>query len=89
MPSSGSSAVKPMYPDVHAGDVCNVFDAREWGGKDHPDGNERYFHPATVLEVHNARHRRDRTLTVRFHHDGRVSRGHLTTFVEVLNVAPH
>jgi hypothetical protein len=56
-----------------------VFDARLWGGKDHPDGNERYWKRATILALQGRGERE--MATVKFHHDGRVSRGHFTSMM--------
>lgn len=58
-------------------DVRLVFDKKLWGGRDHPDGNERYWKAADILELDVTEHGEE-VATVRFHHDGRISRGHFT-----------
>lgn len=57
------------------GSVALVFDPKLWGHKDVGD-NSQFWKPATILLVEGAGPRQ--TATVRFHHDGRVSRGHFT-----------
>jgi hypothetical protein len=52
-----------------------VFDPVLWGGKDVGD-NAQFWQRATILDVYPDRDGRDMLATVRFHHDGRVSRGH-------------
>jgi hypothetical protein len=52
---------------------AEVFDARLWGGRDVGD-NSQFWKWATVLDVEG--HGKRKTATVRFDHDGRVSRGH-------------
>jgi hypothetical protein len=58
-------------------EIREVFDGREWerAGFDQPDGNEQFWHPATILSTSLTEYGEE-IATVRFHHDGRVSRGH-------------
>lgn len=65
---------------ARVGDVMNVFDAREWGGRD-VDDNSQFFHPATILEL-STTCRDEQVATVQFHHDARVSRGHFVWGME-------
>ena len=69
-------AVAPDLPSRQRGSVVLVFDSVLWGGRDVGD-NSQFLKPATILEVGRTRDKwRDLVATVRFHHDGRVSRGH-------------
>lgn len=65
-----------------SGAVALVFDNVEWGGKDVGD-NSQFWRPATILRTYRSRDRHaDWLADVRFHHDGRVSRGHFTNCME-------
>jgi hypothetical protein len=56
-----------------------VFDAKAWreAGYDQPDGNEQFWKPATIISTSRSDHDEE-VATVRFDHDGRLSRGHFT-----------
>ncbi len=60
---------------MKVGDQVIVFDPKLWGGKDSGD-NSQFFKEATVCEIDPPG--RDQTAVVKFHHDGRRSRGHFT-----------
>jgi hypothetical protein len=76
-----------METDLRVGDVAIVFDSKLWGGKDQGN-NSQFFKPATILEIYpygfdaHGRPRNERLATVRFHHDGRISKGH---FVDMMS----
>lgn len=59
----------------HQSSVMLVFDAAEWAGRDVGD-NSQFWHEASILKRYCSV-RGDEYATVRFHHDGRISRGHL------------
>lgn len=66
-----------------------VFDAAEWvaAGGDQPDGNERFYHSALILERQSgsgllADGSREQLLMVLFLHDGRRSAGHFEHMTE-------
>lgn len=68
---------------IQPGDTVKVFDAKVWGGRDGPNGNAHCFKEATVLSTHLTEDKyRDHVATVRFHHDGRISKGRFTDGME-------
>lgn len=64
-----------------------VFDPREWeqAGYDQPEGNGRFYHRATILSVSRTDGYRELIATIRFHHDGRISKGH---FIDGMQEVP-
>jgi hypothetical protein len=56
-----------------------VFDSVEWekAGYDRPEGNDRFYHSAEILEVSGFGI--EQVATIKFEHDGRISRGHFTS----------
>jgi hypothetical protein len=74
--------------NLQIGDVAIVFDSKLWGGRDNREGNSWYYKEATVLSVYRTPNDPmrfsygDVVADVRFHHDGRVSKGH---FVDMMN----
>jgi hypothetical protein len=58
-----------------------VFDAVLWGGKDTGD-NRQFMKEAEILDRYLQREGYGELATVRFLHDGRVSRGHFVDCME-------
>lgn len=69
---------------VRLGDVCRVFDADEWGGKDDTvNGNGRFYHPAEIVGLKPSQGWPGKQVaTVRWLHNGRVTRGHFVDSME-------
>jgi hypothetical protein len=68
---------------VSAGERWRFFDYRPWerAGGDHPEGNDRYFLPATVVRVYS-RPGYDELADIEYDHEpGRISRAHFTNIV--------
>lgn len=65
---------------VMIGKVVSVFDPQEWNGQDQGD-NSQFFHPATILDVYYSSDL-ELLADVRFHHDGRVSTGHIVSLIQ-------
>jgi hypothetical protein len=68
-------------------DVRLVFDNKLWGGRDHPSGNGRFMRAADILSISETEYGEE-VATVRFHHDGRVSRGHFTAAMQPVIYGP-
>lgn len=58
-----------------------VFDPKLWNGKDVGD-NSQFYKEADILNIYRAG--KDEVADVQFHHDGRVSRGHFTRGIVML-----
>lgn len=71
-----------LTTDFAPGTVARVFDAVMWGGKDVGDNQQFWQRAAILSRYHNDRG--EDLATVRFFHDGRISRGH---FVKALRDA--
>jgi len=56
-----------------------VFDPKLWGGKDRGD-NRHCWKPATIIEEYIVNG--DHVATVKFDHDGRMSRGHFVSMMK-------
>lgn len=62
-------------------DRARFFDYRPWqeAGGDHPEGNDRYFLPATVVVVRSS-YFGEEVVDIRFDHEpDKISYGHFTT----------
>jgi hypothetical protein len=55
--------------------VLKIFDNKAWNGKD-VGNNSQFWRPATVLNAYMSDNGKDIFIDVRFHHDGRISKGH-------------
>lgn len=64
-------------------EVKKVFDPRLWAGKD-VGNNSQFFKPADILSRYKSHIDGKELADVRFHHDGRTSRGHFTQYMEDL-----
>lgn len=76
-----------MKFEVTIPDVMLVFDDVEWerAGYDQPEGNEQFWHPATLLNYYQGKFPGEWLADVKFHHDNHTSRGH---FIHLMRELP-
>lgn len=74
-----------------SGDRRLVFDSQAWqqAGYDQPDGNAQFWREAEIVSTarsipYKDDPRAEEVATVRFLHDGRVSRGHFTSMMKAV-----
>lgn len=63
------------YIYLPPGTIISVFDSKLWNYKDVGD-NSQFWKNAEVVEINGD------TVTVKFMHDGRISRGHFISMVQ-------
>lgn len=65
------------------GDTVIAFNAREWeeAGYDQPEGNDRFFQKAEILDLSFTKKYHERIATLKWP-DGRISFGHFVDMVK-------